>query len=285
MAIPAFVEFTDPETQYKSGIGQDYARKMKDNFTNLNARTLQLEKYTRVFDHFISSDHTSNSLGFGKSFECPDDDAAYTNLVDKWAVSENWLYIGYDGTDSRRSHFNATKPARSVARISLSGGVSNFGYGHVFSRKHFRFDQVTRPIIFEARMKISADGYVYAGLRHGITQDATGRPSTDRAGVWLERVDSTNWRFVSFDGSRFNGSNFAKPTAGNWFTVKIEFTDTPSNRAICSVDGVVKETITSNLDTDTELRAWWCAFQNNFSNFDLDSDRAEFSCLGLADAA
>lgn len=288
MATPPFIELTDAETLFKAGVGQDLLRKVKDDFTNLNARTLQLEKFLKVHEDFIEAcDPSGDPDGLGISFMNAAQVAAYSSLIDVWAISETTLYIGYDNTDSRSSHFNASKPAYSVARMSIPAFASS-KYAQAYSRLALQFDQVTRPITFEARMKLSADGALFAGLRVGVRSGGSGQAiSFDRNGIWLERVDATNWRFACYNGTRTSGTSFAKPTAGNWFKVKIEFTDTPSNRALCYVDDVLKETITTNLPTATPLRAWWQGsnFVSGLGAWDFDCDRYAFSALGLADAA
>src|SRR6185436_17736051 len=105
---------------------------------------------------------------------------------------------------------------------------------------------------------------------------------TDSKGIWVERVDATNWRFVSFDSSRNNGSSFAKPTPGTWWTIDVIFTDDPRNRALCYINGVLKETFTSNLPTADSLHYY---FGHASTAGDMDIDIAGLRAEGIADAA
>jgi hypothetical protein len=130
-------------------------------------------------------------------------------------------------------------------------------------------------------MKFSADLEFHIGAR--AFQNAN--PTTDLPGVWLERVDGSNWRFVSYDTARNNGASFTRITNGNWFKLTIEFTDSPSDRAICSIDDVVKSTLTTQLPTDDILHAALAIGGTAVGNGLFDIDFADFGGPDIQDAA
>jgi hypothetical protein len=108
--------------------------------------------------------------------------------------------------------------------------------------------------------------------------------------VWLEQPDDANWRFVTSAGSPLAGGSFARPGAETWYSVKIEFTDTPSNRAICSVDGTQRAFFTSNLPLTDILHSWFSigfvftAAGGGTTLHEIDCDRVDLSFPGMADA-
>ena len=71
------------------------------------------------------------------------------------------------------------------------------------------------------------------------------------------------------------------------FQVKIEFTDTPSNRALCYIDVgagfVLKETFTNTLPTSRRLFPMIMCGSNNGGW--VEADRCEHSALAVNDAA
>lgn len=261
-----FVELTAGETDAKSFLRQALAKKMKDNFTNLNARTTQLEKEIRVFDHF------NNLLDVGGDSWGPDPASASALHGPRWHIA------GSTNTDLVNA--NAAKPGYSINRIGYpsSGGGR---WANVESNLNLQFDQVTLPIIFEARVKFSADLEFHIGTR--AAQNVV--PTTDLAGVWLERIDGTFWRFVSFNASRNNGGSITRITNGVWFTIKIEFTDTPGDRALCSIDGDLKETLTAQVPTDDILHAVFAIGGTAVGTGNTDIDRADFGADNISDAA
>jgi hypothetical protein len=265
-----YTEISLAQATYKAGIGQDFMRQNRDNQINFNARLVQLESEVRLFDHFI--DETPAGLSLLAR------EGALT--TGEYANGGNWMYIGFDGTGPIGTDYNAAKPTWTTGRIgSIITTVGH--YGIAFSKKSLRFDGVTKPITYEGRFKLSADGAGLFGMRDGPYAEA---PTTDRQGIWVERVDSTNWRFVSYDTARNSGSNFSKPTAGNWFKVKIVF-DTSTDRALCYIDDVLKETLTTQLPTTRILHAAFGLHGGGAATTDLDFDWVDWKAVALLEAA
>jgi hypothetical protein len=271
MSIPAFVEFTDAETAFNAGVGQDYRRKMKDDFTNLNARAQILESHAIFFDHFTERHEPTGALS-DPSLPLLSEDGVFKVRPHRWRMR---LFGGSGDAEDR----TLNKPAYSVAGIQHEGsGTGTF----LWTVPDVRFDLVTLPITFEARVKLDqSDREPIVGLKEWQT---TNPATTDAPGIWLDYIDTSNWRFVSYDTARNNGGSFAKVSAGSWFTVKIVFTDDPSNRALCYVDGVLKETLTTQLPTAKRLNAVW-GYYSGANAGSMHIDRLKLDVLGHADAA
>lgn len=211
MATP-FVSLADADTDYKSPIGQDLMRQMQDNFDNLNERVTKMESGSRVLEHFNYYDGAGNAMPPSM--------------------------FSTSGTPT------ITYPAWSVVALA---NTNDFHQVYEMFRT-LRFDQVTTPIIYEARLKKIVDkGHFFGMAVHSTT-------GADRNGIWLERVDASNWRFVSYNGSRNNGSSFAKPTDNTWFTVRIEMNS--SSEVKCYVDDVLKDTLVTQIPTTSLLHAF-----------------------------
>jgi hypothetical protein len=158
-------------------------------------------------------------------------------------------------------------------------GDATGGYGGVFSRRTVRIDAVTSPVRLKARCKKISDVSHLLGLR--LQSAAT---LSDTQGVWLERVDASNWRFVSYDTARNNGVNFTKPTDGTWFEVDIEWTSATS--VSCRVDGVLKDTLITQLPSNDLLRVHLLSAGTGGAwTKTMEIDRFEFSFGALTDAA
>jgi hypothetical protein len=211
-----FVAFSLAETAYKFLIGQDWTRKLKDNFDDHQTRLLALEAAGfRTFDHF-NVDNPAAQNDF-------DAEVMVTGAVSASEFTETysvWLF-----------KYNIT--ARTMGAIT---------------RRKVQFNAVGLPITLTWRWKQSHDKQFLVGLKLlGNFADANG--------IWLERVDASNWRFVSYDGTRNSGVSFGNVAPGNWVKTKIVFTNDPSNRALCYVNDVLKDTLTLQLPTTVPLKA------------------------------
>jgi len=234
-----FIELTDAETAFKKPIRQALMRKMKDDFTNLNARLKEVEAGTRIFDHFANGPVGARSFA---AWTIDDTGVPFDNVTDVYAARRglNWVLLGrQDGASGAHPLVsNDVKPDYSIARMNSNATFgSSFGTGRwnvAFSTIGFQFDNVVKPIIFRGHFRMqNTDRGIFAGLyAHQVFDHLD--PSKD--GVYLQRVDSTDWRFVSeFSGSRTNGSAFTKPGNNTWFDVEIEFTDVPVNRVVTRI--------------------------------------------------
>ena len=263
--MPDYVKVEDSQIDFNSGVGQDTAFQGRDNQENLKERVTKIESQSRLFDHFIRL-HSGGAdlLSWG-----PNPASASFSII------EDWRIVAISNADF--VSMNVAKPAQSVGRFAVQSGSE---VRQLTSKHTLQYDQVTLPIIFECRVKLSADIRFW----FGIYEPATDASPVTKHSIVLERVDGSNWRFRSYDGSANLGSSFTKITSGNWFKIKIEFTDTPSARAICSIDDVVKETLTANLPTAKALSAKFL-FNGAIAQGDFDLDFADFGAVALSDAA
>jgi hypothetical protein len=272
--VTDYVKLTDDQTAWKKQWGQDDFRQMRDNQESHEERITQLEEQIVFFDHF-------NSVGVDSGA-----DLSFPFVVDqngtvaRRSISKNW-HVHWGGADGNygNSVANPIKPSYSVARLGVSTSGFLVDWGFAKTVPHLRFDRVTKPLRLIGRFKDSADILLIVGMREF---NAGNLSAADHPGIWLERVDASNLRFVSYDTSRNNGSSFARPTAGNWYEVEIIFTDDPSDQALCYVDGVLKETLTSQLPTARTLHGAWGL---DSGTAQMDCDRFRFSAAAHLDAA
>lgn len=264
----AYSALTEDETNAKAKLRQAFFKKLKDNDVDHKARIDRIYQGMRFFDHFNwRTDVADRSWG-----------TAPWNLgtgTGDGSGGRGW--VQYNGlNDGHDANFNPARPAFSVARII--NGTAGSSWCVNFTEFALRFDAITAPLILEARVKLSADGAPFLGLREMRDENPGGN---DRAGIWVERVDGTNWRAVSYNGSRNNGLNWAKPSVGTWFVLRIEWT---SGQAIIKIDGATKDTLTTQLPTTTTLHGvLGCAIGSVSCNH--DHDRIEMAADGLGDAA
>jgi hypothetical protein len=263
----AYSAFTDAETNARAKLRQAFFKKLKDNDAFHKSRVDQLYSGLRFFDHFNWRTDTNN-----RSWGAPDGEGATLG-----GGNGNFGWVGFNENDSLvDANYNPTRPAFSVARFTV--GTLGANWAAWYSCFGLQFDQVTAPLIFEARCKLSVDGAPIYGIRE--MRDENPR-LTDRNGIWIERADATNWRAVSYNGSRNNGVNWTKPSIGTWFVLRFEWT---AGQVLIKVDGVTKDTLTSQLPVSTVLHAFFAASQNP-STCNHDFDRTELAADGLADAA
>jgi hypothetical protein len=269
-----FSPITLAQATHKAGIGQDFMRQVRDNFDNHQSALAQLISSIRLFDHFNWKTASGSSPYL--SYETVVDDDASPGV---FGHGRDWIYCGKTGGTTGRTQGNSNKPSTSVARMNTTATGADFA--NAWSRMGLNFGEITKPITYVARHKLSADCSFYSGFREGPFAELA---SVNEFGCWIERVDSTNWRFACFDGTtKNNGASFTHPSSGTWFEVKIIFTNTPGNQLDCYLDSVFKYSLTANLPTGQMLQAHHGLIGGTAGN--LDTDRVLFSAEGIADAA
>lgn len=267
---PDFSPLTLAETAYRFILRQAFFRKIKDDLDNLNGRVGQVEGGLTLLDHFASIDQRFNTIN--------------TNDIED-QVGHFYGVRDFSGAGAALPAL-WTFPANSVVRIAATqpAGAAS-GKNVLFTIPRYIFNNLTRPLIYEARVKwrgVSSPLHWF-----GMSDAVPAIGNYPNAGVYLAFPNSTDMRFQCRDGTTTtNGTGFARVAADTWFTVKIEFTDTPSNRALCYIDGVLKETLTTNLPTSQGLfGAIDVQVQSSATTTESDCDRLKFSPIALADAA
>jgi hypothetical protein len=279
---PDFAAFTTPETAYKALLRQAFFRKMKDDFDNLNGRVGQLETGILVTDHFNGP--------AGRFIEAGGVGSLSTRV--RFDGRGIWALLQSGGAGTPDVALPSS-PAFSVLRLDADDASTNSRYSILLSLQDFVFNDSTRPVTYRARTKwrgqrANKEAHNVWGLVTDLTPG-----SSPNSGIWLEMPDTSNFRFVTRDnGSQVNGSNFARTSADTWFEPYIEFTDSPSNRAKCYIDGVLKETFTTSLPTSRRLMGVIAAIQSHVGGggagttaFQVDADRCRLAVDALVDAA
>jgi hypothetical protein len=279
MAIPLFTPFLDAQTAYKAALGQDFFRQMQDDFDNLNGRTTRLESSVLLYDHFADQDgrwlEENNDANTLRHFE-----------LDKkglWAVHR--IHPG-SNTPGDYPPMPSVQAHSSVLLDSNGNGSNNAII--LAGLQEVVFNSTVRPVVFEARVQWISLGAGQPNHRFGLWSNIPATPWNTHAdsGIWLSFPDGSNVRFETRDnaGTLNTGTSFTRPAGSTWFTIRIEFTDDPSNRALCYLDGVLKETFTSSLPTSRRLFPVLASIESTSSN-QVYVDRCEFGAESLVDAA
>lgn len=278
-----FTALTTAETAFKAMLRQAFFRKLKDNFDDHESRIAAQESSSRLFDHFNDQPNVD-----GLSFDVEHYGDNTVSTIAQVALLQGgprWVLHSQAGSSWGAHVCNVAKPSYSVARLTLAAGFSSAGgstFAGIQSRLLHRLDQVVQPITFTGRFALSVDDTFLAGMRERCTSLTENGVTTTRQGIWMERVDASNYRFKSNDGGTFTGSNFARPTIGSWFEVSIVFT---TGQALCYLNGSLKETIVSHLPSATALAASWFGDIGGGSGpINMDVDRVLWQAAGQSDA-
>lgn len=280
-----YVEITAEETDAGAFLRQALGKKFKNNFINHEDRLGTVEDDIIIFDHFNVFVPTPVTF-----------DGAGTTPKER-IYNRRWIWASGFNATSGSDPSNPSIPAYSVVRLDADASASNDdAHSGLYSIQEFVFDNVTKPIRFEARVQWRG-GRSNHTIEHkwGLFDTyvlSTGTPNAPR-GIYLELATPTTMRFLSRNASgTFTGTPFTAPTADTWFKVRIEFTDDPSDRAVCYIDDVPKETIVANLPTPDRLRSGVVAAQDYTAGvgsgttaFQVDADRIRYGCPGFTDAA
>jgi hypothetical protein len=123
----------------------------------------------------------------------------------------------------------------------------------------FHFTNRVKPLTYTTRIQYDTRGNI-AFLCVGWQGEALAAGARPNNGIFLELGGAANtFRFTSRRNGGASpadmtfGADFAWIANATWFTVSIVFTDAGGNRALCYVDGVLKETITLTLPTAKNL--------------------------------
>lgn len=277
-----YVEVTEAETTAAAFLRQALGRKFRNNFINHQARITALESNIIAFDHFLG--WVSCPVDFDGSGAAPKERI----FNQRWL----WAFQGQAGTPA-----DPTFPAYSVVRLDADGNASNdAAHSGLYSLQDFVFDNVTKPITYKARVqwrgqRANHDPIHRWGM-HASYYTSVGTPNAPY-GIYLEMPNNTDFRFSCKSSAGVTtGTLFTRPIPDAWFEVRIDFTDDPSDRAVCYIDDVPKETLITNLPTTDRLRGSVICAQDYVGGggagstpYQVDIDRIRYTCEGLTDAA
>jgi len=201
----------------------------------------------RVFSHFVGRSMAPINYKAGGNYT-----AVLTN-------NEGSLYDGGNFT-----LYSATDVLQNIGSTDLHYLKWNLGAGGVgqcVANLGFNFASRTKPITYTWRFKRSDHTKaLFLGLTNWPTWSTNTTP-TD--GIFLllgAAADKYRFRSTSsVSALSTTGADFAAIADNTWFEVKIVFGEVPGVQAECFVDGLSKETFTTNLPTTINLygRASW----------------------------
>lgn len=209
-------------------------KQMRDNQADHETRILSLEDINnvRISTHFVKNHNYASSLvltgAVGSRILNDYDRDWYLEVYA--AEAEIAEFIGLSATaDNHHLQINTTANTATAA-------------GMIVGSLAFNFDLRVKPLTYIARCRQEniADDLVV-----GFSQFPAIGTLRPTSGCWLE-LSGGDWRFSCASASSYtNGSAITEVTAGTWFEVKIVFTDTPTDRFLCYLDGTLKETFTT----------------------------------------
>lgn len=272
MATPDFSPILDSDIALGTAIRRTFGTKTKDSLDNLNFRIKGLEGPARFFTHFNANAGALNKASIASEIQ------GFVGSDAKVLVDVNgWMVQG--GSRAAETFVGAASGFEKVSysELGMQANVSIPGDGWHCMRygRPFLPDRTTLPIIFALRGRwddsrfptggtpIFTDEAPQVGMK--IWDANLNNPdNSGAAGVWLQRGGTDLWRFRMRDSSGVStiGINtFARPTNNTDFEIKIEITNDPTNRVICSADNgdgaglVLRETFLDNLPFDSILFA------------------------------
>jgi len=227
----------------------------------LNARTNAINPFALTDDfNWAFDEATSPDANYGlndgvtnKSFP---ETVFNTNGPDltttkSWGFNDNWRFYS-EFPAGTPGGVNAEKPSFSVARMLSDTTL----LGVIASRRSIMESQAVDPVVFAARIKVSADVKINIGMidvYDGVSLDDN-PVTTGFRGAHFFRVDATNWNVTTNSaGGSHNGTAFAHPSYGAWHDYLIIFN---SGQIDFSVDGNIKASLTLDLPTTSVLKAY-----------------------------
>lgn len=252
----AFTALTAAQTDANSPGDQTLMDLIRTNFDDHESRIMTVENpAVRAFSHFanrhgyasdIPLTRTTDGDSLNRDYDRDFLLGAAVNTGSGATVSVTFTEI----TGTTDQHY-------LKATLSTGTGGSPSSSTYLVAQPVLYFNNRVKPLTFEARIRgaslYSSSLLYHVGfLRFKFDGASIGTPAD---GIWLERSGTAgNMRFVTVNGgSPINGSDFTGPSVNTWFKVKIIFESDPSNRARCFVDGVLKETLTTELPTAKQL--------------------------------
>jgi len=269
----AWTGITAAQTDANSPLDQTLMDLLRTNDKDHEDRiAAQQGPAARIFSHFAETAYST-----------------VPNFKGQGLAGNTWALGGGGGSIGSPTLAEGAADDHSVILTYTS--APNPSYADWYAMALWHFTNRLKPLTFVTRFKfITADdnfdrfeiGYVN---RNNVVYSAT----RSRNGIFLELGSvAGQWRFTSADANVPTvGTDFAQVADGTWFEVKIEFTDVGGNQAKCYIDGVLKETLTTNLPTARVLMAGLWVKSGTLANGDkLKFDRMLASAGGaLSDQA
>lgn len=263
-----FTRVPDPNLDPDKPVRSADLKQIRDNQDDHESRLVSVEDASiRVFSHFVSFRGVETGGG------------GYSSSI----ITTNNDVVNFEG-----GKFYLASTAALVQQIIVSTTADDHylrwtpgaaGVGQCIANLSFNFASRTKPITFNWRFRTSDNtNAFFLGLTNLPASKANTTP-TDGIYLLLGGAGST-FRFrstSSVSGLSTTGSDIAFAN-NTWYEVKILFEDTPGNQARCYVDGLLKETFTTNLPTTINMFGRYTFASGAGDTFDLD--RALVSAAG-----
>ena len=225
------------QTDTESPLDQTLMDALRNNDSDHESRVLTLEDpESWAFSHFIANyGWTSGVIDLTKE-----------------NIYENLFFLIGDGNNNRWINQIGVSGSSDDHYLMLQGDGTDLVDGICTVMRACFFNNRVKPITFKTRVKFS-DFDDAANLWIGLcafkaTGGAAATAPTDYIALRKGSV-AGKLRFSSrvSSGVTNHGADFTPPADGTWFEVKIIFTNDPSNKATCYIDGSVQETLTASL--------------------------------------
>jgi hypothetical protein len=262
-----FIRVPDPNLDTDHPCRSVDIKQIRDNQDDHEARLINVEDVSiRAFTHF------ARKLGYGSN--------NILNSNNPEIYYEGNFYIAATGAGGRIAR-NQIGESDTVDDhlIKFSGGAAtNFAMAQC--QVAVNFASRTKPLTFKTRIKRSNNtldliiGFSLWRTNFTVPND----------GIYLTLGGAgTTYRFKSRNGgAETTGSDFTAIANNTWFEVTVLFENSPGNQARCYVDGLLKETFTTNLPTSDNLYGI-CLFKDNGDEY---VDRMQVQAAGtLSDSA
>lgn len=272
----AYTQVPDPNLDVnKPGRSADWKqfRNNQDYFNTQLTTAIQDFERIRLFSHFDRRHGYATVAGVA-DVVCGSSSAIDTQTDyegGQWYLSTN-----------QDNYFNEEIGNATVTNdfhyLQLQRNQASTGSGFIVGTMAIEFDNRTVPISYKGRFKMSDNtNTIWIGFSNWPT---LGTRPTD--GIWLE-LNGTSWRFACANNSTYtNGTDFTRVTSSTWFEVEIVWDGTP--QALCYVDSVLKETLTTNLPAGRRVFGKVNSTQGNADT--LWIDRLEiYTSAALSDVA
>ena len=236
----AYVAVPNTSLEVGDPIRSSDITQMNDNITNHESRLVAVEDASiREFSHFTQREVQASG------------GAAFSDQI-LGAAGGSLTYGAFTIVSSGAIVYQrvATTITNDYHYIQWTGGA----VAQLMGKLSFNFASRTKPITYTWRFRSSdVTNAFFMGLTNYPVYGANTTP-TD--GIYLLLGGAANtFRFQSIStvsAGTTTGGDIAY-LANTWYEVKIVFTDDPGNRALCYTDGVLRETITTDLATTYNL--------------------------------
>jgi hypothetical protein len=290
----SFLALTSAQCDANSPGDETLFQLIRTNFDDHETRIKTLEDPSvRVFSHFNSRvgaapnanqnvDDVLLDAGIGEDYNDRTAEAGgrFTGRKHYWNY-EGKFYLSADSNGAISNFIgNAIGSDQHFLRFSTVGKYA------LIAQPAFHFNNRTKPLTFKLRIRSTNWEPTVNNMNIGFVAFPAAGFARATDGVFMEigAAGVTRWRFTSANNSTYTvGADFTHPANNTWTEIVVLFESSPGNQARCYLDGVLKETLTTNLPTARNIYGGMIL---DVSAGSWDVDRLEVSASGpLGDSA